>query len=320
MINELELAYVNYEHGGLIADPAGLGLHVGEGYRYEHSRLARLFGDGGRWPDLAVIGECDRWEFWAGRGAWEAIAAIAEAGGRSYAWLPTVLPREWGPFAPGILYDPQTVRVQRYFSPHAPDFAARTRNLLVFRHARGSESFFLVPIHGDPYVPGHRAMDAQLLWWLANEKRSSILLGDFNEPLDGPEYQPTDLDDPTIYDKPWGSGAKIHLDHGRIVPPRRRSTGSLDYLCGWWDPETQQRVHGIGFTDLAELHNITTPTDLRRPIGTPGPGREGVALDHILVNGRAREFVQMGSFRVHEPIDPDNPDSDHKRLSVTLAA
>lgn len=317
-----ELAYVNYEHGGLLNDieshAMGLGLHVGEGYGFDHARLVRLLGQDKRWPDVAVIGECDRWEFWAGRGAWEAIDAIAEAGGRSYAWLPTALPREWGPFSPGILYDPQTIRIARYFSPHAPDFATRTRNLLVFRPVASEERFFLVPIHGDPYVPGYRAMDAQLLWWLANGRRNSILVGDFNEPLDGPAYLPTDMDDTSVYDKPWGNAAKVHLDHGRRVPPLRRSTGSLDYLCGWWDPEQNRRVHGAGFHDLAEEHGITTPTDLWHPTGTTGKGRQGVALDHMLANERALTLVERGSFQVHEPVDPENPDSDHKRLSVTM--
>lgn len=320
MINtwELELAYINNEHGGLQEDPDGLGLHLGDGFGYDHSGLVRLLGQDDRWPDLAVLGESDRWEFWGGRGGWEAVDAIAEAGGPSYAWLPTVLPREWGPFAPTILYNPQTVRVKRYFSPHAPDFAARTRNLLVFRAATGTEEIFLVPIHGDPYVPGHREMDAELLWWLANDKRSSILLGDYNEPLDGPDYLPTDMGDPDVYDKPWGAAAKVHIEYGRMVSPRRRSTGSMDYLCGWWDTELNKRVGGAGFYDLAEMHGITTPTDLHLPIGTIGKGRQGVALDHILVNGSAVNLVRRGSFRVHEPVDRAHPDSDHKRLSVTL--
>lgn len=318
MITMWKLVYVNYEHGGLLEDPTGLGLHVGEGYGYDHARLVRLLGEDEEWADIAVIGEGDRWEFWAGRGAWEAIDAIAEAGGPNYAWFPTRLPREWGPFSPAILYNPQTIRIKRYFSPHAPDFAARTRNLLVFRPVQGSEHFFLVPIHGEPSVPGYRAMDAQMLWWLASSRRNSILIGDFNEPLDGPGYLPTDMDDPAVYNLPWGNAAKVHLDYGRMVPPRRRSTGSTDYLCGWWNPDLNKRVYGVGFHDLAELHGVTTPTDLWGPIGVTGQGRQGVALDHILVNGGALNQVQMGSFRVHEPLDRSNPDSDHKPLSVTM--
>lgn len=161
----LDLAYINYEHGGLIG--ANHELHVGDGYGYDYTGLVRIMGEDDRWPDLFVMGEGDRYEYWGGRGAWEAIDAMASAGGRSYAWMPCVLPREAGPFAPVIFYDPQTVRVGRYYSPHAPDFAARTRNLLIARPAKGGEQFHLVPIHGDPSVPAYRTMDAETLRWLA---------------------------------------------------------------------------------------------------------------------------------------------------------
>lgn len=311
----LDFAYINYAHGGLIG--SNNELHVGEGYGYDHRGLVRIMAEDDRWPDVLVLGEADRYEFWGGRGAWEAIDAMANANGRSYAWLPCELPRRTGPFAPAIFYDPQTVRISRYYSPHAPDFAARTRNLLTARPARGGEQFRLVPIHGDPYVHENRTMDAELLWWLARaETIPTMLVGDFNEPLSGP-YEPTDLDDPDVYDKPWGTGPKIKTRNGRIEAPRRRSTGSLDYLCGWWDHRRNKRVNGIGFYDACELAGINTPTD-RREINSKQRVRQGVAIDHIVVNGQARKQLQLNTVRVHEPLDINHPDSDHKRLSAAF--
>lgn len=312
----LDFAYLNYEHGGLVGHRDE--LHVGDGYRYDYTKLVRIMGEEDRWPDVLVLGECDRYEFWGGRGAWEAIDAMAEAGGRTYTWLPCALPRGWGPFAPAIFVDTQTVRIKRFYSPHAPDFANRTRNLFIARPARGDQEFRLVPIHGDPYVPEYRAMDAEALWWLARQESiPTLLAGDFNEPLSGPAHEPTDLNDPAVFDKPWATGPKVDLHHGRIIPPLRRSTGSLDYLCGWWDHERNQRVNGIGFHDVCELHGIATPTDQPRP-NRLQQTRQGVALDHILVNDAARQLIVPASVRVHEPIDPQRPDSNHKRLSVAL--
>lgn len=306
----LDIAYINYEHGGLIGDKKC--LHIGDGYGYNHSGLVRIMGEDDRWPDLFVMGEADRYEYWGGRGAWDAIDAMAVAGGRSYAWVPCALPREYGPFAPIIFYDPQTVRVRRYYSPHAPDFAARTRNLLIARPATGEEEFHLVPVHGDPMCPELRTQDAQTFRWLARDSQFSMILGDFNEPLSGPD-EPSDLDDPNVYDKPWGVASKVELFSGRMVPPLRRSTGSLDYLCGWWDHEQSKRVHGIGFYDVCELADINTPTDLPKP-----SGRQCIAIDHVLVNEGLTTRIVPGSVRVHEPIDPEKPDSDHKRLSVAF--
>jgi hypothetical protein len=306
-----DVAYVNYEHGGMIGTKQT--LHIGDGCEYDHRGLVRIMSDGDRWPDVLVMGEADRYEYWGGKGAWAAIAAMRDAGGRAYAWVPCELPRDTGPFAPVIFYDPHTVDVRRYYSPHAPDFAARTRNLLIAGPVRSDEKIHLVPIHGDPLVPEYRTMDAQVYRWLARDTQFSLLMGDFNEPLSGPIHEPSDLDDTEVYDKPWGVASKVELDRGRLMPPLRRSTGSLDFLCGWWDDQTGHRVHGIGFHDVCERVGIATPTDLPQP-----NGRQGCAIDHILANHGLAERIVPGSVRVHEPVDPDHPDSDHKRLSVAF--
>lgn len=313
----LDIAYINYEHGGLQGATDELALGAG-GSTYDHAGLVRLVGDGGRWPDLFVMGEGDRYEYWGGRGAWEAIAAIANAGGPRYAWLPCVLPRQWGPFAPVIFYNPQTIAVERYFSPHAPDFASRTRNLLIAAPAQGGETFRLVPVHGAPWSWMYRVTDAEELRFLGRATKNTVILGDFNEPLSGPGFEPDDMTVPTPYAHVRELASKVQLNNGRIELPARRSTGSLDFLCGWWDYDRNERVNGIGFHDVCELAGIKVPTNMHRAHNEPGTGRLGVALDHILVNDALRERVMLDSVRVHEPADPQRPDSDHKRVSVRL--
>lgn len=313
----LDIAYINFAHGGLIAEKDELGIGAG-GCTYDHTGLVRMAGEDDRWPDILVMGEADRYEYWGGRGAWEAINAMAAAGGPRYAWLPCVLPRQWGPFAPVIFYNPQTVAIRHYFSPHAPDFAARTRNLLIAKPATGGEPFRLVPVHGAPWSWVYRGTDAEELRFLAGAGMNTIVLGDFNEPLSGPGFEPTDMDDPDSYPQPSAFASKVQLRYNRIEYPARRSTGSLDFLCGWWDYDRNERVNGVGFHDVCEMAGINAPTDLRKPIGDPRPGRQGVALDHILVNDPLRGRVVIDSVRVHEPIDPERPDSDHKRVSAQV--
>jgi endonuclease/exonuclease/phosphatase family metal-dependent hydrolase len=313
----LDIAYINFEHGGLQGDRDELALGAG-GCTYDHTGLVRVAGEDGRWPDILVMGEADRYEYWGGRGAWEAINCMAAAGGPRYAWLPCVLPREWGPFAPVIFYNPQMVAVQRYFSPHAPDFAARTRNLLIVEPAAGGEQVRLIPVHGAPWSWVHRSTDAEELRFLADRRKNTIILGDFNEPLSGPGFEPTDLSVSDPYPHPGSLASKVQLHNNRIEFPARRSTGSLDFLCGWWDYDRGQRVNGAGFHDVCEMAGIQAPTDMHKPISDPGPGRQGVALDHILVNDPLKDRVVIESVRVHEPIDPEAPDTDHKRLSVQI--
>ena len=92
-------------------------------------------------------------------------------------------------------------------------------------------------------------------------------------------------------------------------------TRALDYLIGWWDQARGCRAGGIGFFDVAELAGDYTPTQ------TPVPdGRQRRAIDRILVNKPWAGAIIPGSYQVHQPADPEHPDSDHLRVSVTIRA
>jgi hypothetical protein len=79
------------KHGGLIG---GHDHAYSSGRSYDFDGLARVAGDGGRWPHLLIMGEGDRYELAGGEGMWEAAAAMRAAGGRLYDPLACELPRE----------------------------------------------------------------------------------------------------------------------------------------------------------------------------------------------------------------------------------
>jgi hypothetical protein len=60
------------------------------------------------------------------------------------------LPREWGPYAPVIFVDAQSVVIRLWYDHRQPDFAARFRNLLVATLPRrwDDEVFRVVATHG----------------------------------------------------------------------------------------------------------------------------------------------------------------------------
>lgn len=305
----IDLAYFNYEHGGT----PGSTRHNLEFGRYDYAGLVRVMGEDGRWPHLFVMGEGDYYDFFGGRGMWGAVEAMRNAGGRAYVPLPCALPRQWGPFAPVIFYDAQVLIVVRWYDHRAPDFAARNRNLLMVKPVGGEETLHVSTTHGDLHDPLLRWGDARCLRWLASDDVLGAVLADWNEVLSGPHHEPTDLDDPTVYDKPWLYLHRLHHINGHPEVPRRLATYALDYLCGYWDPDLGKRVEGIGFVDACEHAGINTPTNLLRP-----SGRQPTQIDHILLNRRLAERIVPDSVRVHEPLDPDDPDSDHKRVSVTV--
>jgi hypothetical protein len=146
-MTEIDFAYFNYEHGGLIG---GEDRFCSSGRGYDFAGLARVAGDQGRWPHILAIGEADRYGYSGGEGMWEAAAAMRAAGGRAYVPLLGSLPREWGPYAPVIFVDAQSVVIRRWYDPRQPDFAARFRNLLVatLPGRPGSEVFRVVATHG----------------------------------------------------------------------------------------------------------------------------------------------------------------------------
>ncbi|MFC0435044.1 hypothetical protein [Kutzneria buriramensis] len=305
---DIDLAYFNYAHGGL-TNPTSRGENPPGGYDF--TGLVRVMRE--RWPHVLVMGEGDLYEYFGGAGMWGAAEAMREAGGRAYIPLPCQLPREGGAFAPCIFFDAQTLIVKRFFDHRAPDFAARNRNLLKVRPVDGEEILHVVTGHGDLNEDVYRTADAKGWRWLAYDDRLSAALLDMNEHLSGPKREPTDLEDRALVEQPARFLHRMRHTAGIPDRPYRRTTSALDFLCGAWNDQEGRRTGGIGFVDMAEQAGIFTSTNLLKP-----SGRQGTQIDHILLSPALANRVVPGSGCIHEPVDPDNPDSDHKRLSVTV--
>jgi endonuclease/exonuclease/phosphatase family metal-dependent hydrolase len=311
---EIEFAYWNYEHGGLI-DGDDHFFSSGRGYRFDS--LVRVAGDGGRWPHILVMGEGDRYEMAGGEGMWEAATAMRAAGGRPYVPLACELPRE-GLYAPVIFVDPQAVVIRRFFDPRLPDHAARYSNLLVatLPGRPWNEKFQVKTGHGALDGGDSRLADAMRLRRLADPSIPTLVAMDWNSVPSGPLWEDTALASP----ENWGVGTAWRLAH-RVMWniqrglqwPLEADTRALDYLIGVWDPQTGQRTGGVGFYDVAELARDPTPTQAPSPEGYPRR-----TIDRILVNAAWKDKIVTGSYEVHQPADPEHPDSDHLRVSVTI--
>jgi hypothetical protein len=303
---KIDFAYVNYEHGGSTDGSAG---SLGRSYQFDG--LVRLLGDQDRWPDIAVMGEAEGYEFGGGAGLYGAASALSEASGRGYTPLLGTLPREWGPIGPALFVDTAKVRIHNFFSGREPDFYARNRNLLVASLAGRADHFRVVAYHGDYNDSVMQVHDVRPYRRYANPSIPTALIGDFNAPLSGPWVD----DDFSQCEHYWQIGGHLTWEHGRAQGDGSRvlDTQARDYLCGWWDPDKGERVGGVGFRDVAELAGVHTPTVF--PSATKRPP---TAIDGAMVNAPWAEALVLDSVHVHEPADPAKPDSDHKRISFTV--
>lgn len=314
-MTEIDLAYFNYEHGGLL-NGHDHAYSSGSGYRF--GGLVRVAGDGGRWPHILIMGEGDRYELSGGEGMYEAAAAMRAAGGRAYVPLACELPAE-GLYAPVIFVDAQAIQVRRFFSHRLPDHAPRNANLLVasLPGRPMSEIFRIRTGHGAMDGGDARLADAMRLRRLADPRLPTLIAMDWNSVPSGPLWEDSQLNDPDFWGRPgqrWAMAFRARWEHGPAqAGPHAADTRALDYLLGWWDSSKQHRAGGIGFYDVAELAGDATPTQ------TPAPdGRKRRTIDRLLVNEAWKDAIVAGSYQVHQPADPDKPDSDHLRVSVTV--
>jgi hypothetical protein len=305
----LHSSYVNFEHGGRLGAD-----YCGNGGAFDFSGLVRIMSTG-PWPAVLGIGEADRWDFNGYEGAYGATAALRAAGGPAYVPVVGSLPREAGPFAPAILYDPQVIQVHRWYDHRLPDAAGRTRNLLLASLPGSSEMFRVIVWHGDIHDGDMRLADAKTFDRFANPDTPCVILADWNATLSGP-WNVGDFNDSQVHDS-FRRAHKIVFHHGpRQAGLYEADTRALDYLCGFWlegDGGPGRRVGGIGFFDIAELEADFSPTQL-----PTASGRKPRTIDHALVNKAWRDAYVPGSYRVHPPVDPERPDSDHLRISFAI--
>lgn len=307
--SDLEFAYINYEHGG-----AAAGDWLGSPGEFSMDGLVELFDADGRWPDLGVIGEPERWGFDGQKGKFLAATALNEASGRGYAIELGTLPREWGPIGPAFIYDTTRVNLHRFFSGNEPDFYGRNRNLAhVSLRGRPNQRINVVGCHGDIHSPLYQYLDAQTLRRYANPAVPTVILADWNATLSGPRSEPQNFE---VFDEFWQYARLVKWDpnspHGH---PYTADCTTMNYLCGRWEPNGTggRRVGGVGFTHAAELDGVHTPTTYPKP-----NGRDCRQIDGAILNASAAAMLVPGSVQIHEPRDPRNAPSDHKRFSCTL--
>jgi endonuclease/exonuclease/phosphatase family metal-dependent hydrolase len=261
------------------------------------------------------MGEGDRYGDAGGEAMWEAAAAMRAAGGRAYVPLLGSLPRDWGPYAPVIFADAQSIVIRRWHDPRQPDFAARFRNLLIASLPGRDEHFRGLATHGDLHDGDARLADAKAFRRFANPDLPTVIAGDWNSVPSGPLWADPDLASPQqcAQTETWRVMHRALWQHGpRQDGPYWPDTRALDYLIGYWD--NGQRAGGIGLYDAAELAGDNTPT--QPPAAAGGWHRR--TIDRILVNQPGKDAIVPGSYQVHQPPDPSEPGSDHFRVSITV--
>jgi endonuclease/exonuclease/phosphatase family metal-dependent hydrolase len=312
MPDTLEIAYFNFEHGGR---SQAQDRYYSTGTLPDFTSLVQVAGDQDRWPHILVMGEGDRYGDAGGEGMWEAAAAMRAAGGRAYVPLLGSLPRDWGPYAPVIFVDAQSIVIRRWHDPRQPDFAARFRNLLIASLPGRDDHFRVLATHGDLHDGDARLADAKAFRRFANPDLPTVIAGDWNSVPSGPLWEDPDLASPQrcAEIETWRVMHRALWQQGlRQDGPYWPDTRALDYLIGYWDGG--QRVGGIGFYDAAELAKDDTPT--QPP--APGGGWQRRTIDRILVNEPGKDAIVSGSYHVHQPPDPGEPGSDHYRVSITV--
>ncbi len=172
---EIDFACFNFEHGGACRRSESPDDMPGS---YDYAGLVRVAGDGGRWPHVLVMGEGDWYGCCGGKGAWDAAAAMREAGGRAYVPLVCDLPRGWEPYAPVIFVNAQAIVIRRFYDPLLADHAAHNRNLLVASAAGRSKVSRVRATHGDLFSGDARLADARTFTRLAQEEIPYLLAGD----------------------------------------------------------------------------------------------------------------------------------------------
>jgi endonuclease/exonuclease/phosphatase family metal-dependent hydrolase len=302
-MSQMQVDVFNYEHAGR----AGAD-YIGNGGPCDPAGLARVMAVGDP-PDILVMPEGDRYELNGREGAWEAATELAEVTGRPYVPHTCSLPDEGGMFAPTIFHDPTTIQVRRFYDHRLPDFAARTRNLLVATRPGQDwgDRFFVIAHHGDHVDPAERFRQAKKFSRYA-QNIPCLIAGDWNGTPSGPQFEWQDLHTPGVH-TPIALAWRIRWDPQNPGGPHEPDTDQLDFLVGSWTPEG--RIGGLDFSHAAEVADDYTPTQAPRP-----NKRQQVVLDGFVFNQRWRKHKRLVDYKVHPPLE-DHP-SDHYRVSAVF--
>lgn len=313
MVTELTLTVVNYAHGGGEADcDQACGC-------WDYTGLQRTLRAAG-WPDLLVLCEGERYGLTGGDGMYGAAHALREEQHRlglpmrAYVPLPATLTQNRGLVAPVVYYDPTTVVVRQWFDGEDADNYERTRNLLKFYPADRDKDedalWQLVPQHWPWNKPLGRYLDAEDMTRYASPEMPRIILcGDFNTCASGEDITN------------WASAGywnAIRHSAGYRGQPNEYDHWPLDSLIGEWDAEcgTRVSVGGSlpGFVDTGERDENLRPTECPK-----GP-RPASRYIRFLINQAGIEDFVTGSHRVHNFLDEQAWDTDHRAVSITVRA
>ncbi|MBO0821643.1 MAG: endonuclease/exonuclease/phosphatase family protein, partial [Nocardiopsaceae bacterium] len=317
--DELWMSYINYAHSGR----TGGSMFWGGG-DYDFSGLVRIMDDGSPWPAILGFGEANRWDDNGYEAGYAACAALSDAGGPPYQFLLGARPGQTDvPWGLALLYDPRVVRVHHWYGdPRLHHFNEERHSGQAVISRVGSQERWRVMVTHSSWIAGRRRLEeAELFVRLAAPETPCVIVGDFNATLSGPQWEVGDFTpDPSApgRHRPDRAFHKIKYRPGqeRDDPPVGDTDG-LDLLCGRWvegtDGAPGHREGGVGFFDVAELAQDFTPTQYE----VPG-GRRPRCIDRALVNAPFADAYVPGSYRVHEPTDPERPGSDHKRISFAL--
>lgn len=308
MATEISFGLFNYENGGRQSDGS-----------YDLSGLQEAFSSEDiEAPDIIMINEAKGWRRDGNIMLHAAANALSRQLQRPYA--PEIGQGIRGDATtPALLYDPRVVRLDFW-----GDESALNNDKINYGKMRTvgrKAAQFCVSIQH--WHPG----DGWLRTIEAHETKAivtgppTLLAGDLNNSASGPHV---DMDWTKAPDHLRGSKA-ILLPNGEYAA----DTTAMDLMLGDWDWEDGYRTRqvqalarqAIGWNALAELayYSGTPPEEAFKPtVNKSDEDGGGLLIDWMLVNDAWREGLVPHTYRVHEPLDPTKPPSDHRLVTATM--
>ncbi|RSN60591.1 hypothetical protein DMH01_14930 [Amycolatopsis sp. WAC 04182] len=308
---ELDLMFVNFDHGGASSD---------QSVDYCMDGLVELVGADDRWPDLGVIAETNFWRFFGNRGHGAAEVALnTVARDRNYVLRVGSLPGDWGAIGPALLYDASKVLVHEWHGdPRDAGFLGRNRNRAVISPRDLPErKMDLFATHGHPNGDLRlQDVDRFRPYGTCKARPAAVLADWFGHPS-GPEFEPASY--AKHFDEIAHYAPRMLFPDGIPMPGDHPfATSALDFLCGRWVDD--RRIGGVGFQHVGELARVYTPTNFPALNGRPP-----TQIDGAVLNPQAAEMLVPGSVQVHEPVEPNEVRpgrkwrrNDHKRFLFAL--
>lgn len=317
-MTEVRVAYLNYREGGL-----NNGV-------FEFAPLAAAFQPlRGNAPDVIALCEGKRWAHHGGAGIHGACAALDDLLDVPYQGEPGW---HWrGDYGPAIVWNPITMRMDRWTGADHESNAAHDRNIARFRLRREPGKRLNVLVRHYAYDSGlERIMEAERDTSYARDDVPTLLVGDLNSTASGPHVPQRDWRQVP----PWKLRHKSRRNwRGRSV----NDTRSLDILIGrhrrhFWatlplhlsgrENRAIHRVHGAGFSALAELAYASgiAAEEAFRGTDNSRDGHASMMIDWMLANRPLAERFVPDSYRVHLPAGkyPDTWWSDHRLQTATF--